>query len=743
MTPVVVGLVTVAVVILVGAVVLLVLPGRVATATRAIAADRLDELERGLEKLDHAFRDEIARNRTEATQSGGLLRDEVRSTLKSTADSLEQRLDRFGSQLSDLSAAVALRLEEFQKTTDERLRTSHVEQTLKLDQTKDALTDAAAHLRAELTQSMKGFGDSLDRRLAETASSQGAQLGLFRAGLDQLQATTDDRLQRSHAEQTAKLDETKTALADATTHLRSELTQSMKGFGDSIDKRVADTTTAQISQLGTFGTRLDEFQKTIDERLHSSHVEQTTKLDQTRGSLADATVNLRTELTQSLKGVGDSLDKRFAETTNSQVSQFESFGARLEKLTDSNEKKLQEVRVELSGASATQRAEMAQSLKTLSTTLTEQVTAIAALLKKDMEAFSGTLLRLTDTNEKRLGDLRQTVDTKLQTIQEDNAKRLESMRQTVDEKLQGTLEKRLGESFKLVGDRLEAVQRGLGEMQTLANGVGDLKKVLANVKVRGTWGEIQLGNLLSQMLAPDQYAHNVATKPQSSERVEYAIRLPGGEDGHEVLLPIDSKFPMEDYQRLVEASERCDAAAIDDCARQLEQRIKACAQDISAKYLNPPYTTDFGILFLPTEGLYAEVVRRDGTLEVLQRDYRVVIAGPTTLAALLNSLQMGFRTLAIQKRSSEVWQVLGAVKSEFGKFGDVLKAVEKKLVEASNKIAAVNTRSRAIERQLRTVQELPAAEAEALLLPSGSDALEPLDNDVQVQPSRREPLVPA
>ena len=351
----------------------------------------------------------------------------------------------------------------------------------------------------------------------------------------------------------------------------------------------------------------------------------------------------------------------------------------------------------------------------------------SALLRDEVRA---TLKQTSDSMDQRLdrftvqlAGLSKMVDAKLQAIQEDNARRLEAMRQTVDEKLQGTLERRLGESFKLVGDRLEAVQAGLGEMRSLASGVGDLKKVLSNVKVRGTWGEIQLGNLLAQMLSPEQYVMNVATRPQTSERVEFAIKLPGTETGEEVLLPIDSKFPVEDYQRLVDASERGDAEAVEQSSRQLDQRIKLCAQDICAKYLNPPHTTDFAILFLPTEGLYAEVVRRSGLLESLQRDFRIVVAGPTTLAALLNSLQMGFKTLAIQKRSSEVWQILAAVKAEFGKFGEVIDAVDRKLAEASKKLGTVGSRSRAIERQLRDVQELPVAEAQAILLQGAASAI--------------------
>jgi DNA recombination protein RmuC len=290
------------------------------------------------------------------------------------------------------------------------------------------------------------------------------------------------------------------------------------------------------------------------------------------------------------------------------------------------------------------------------------------------------------------------------------------------------LEKRLGESFRQVSERLEQVHKGLGEMQNLAIGVGDLKKVLTNVKTRGTWGEMQLGNLLEQILTPEQYAQNVATKQGSAERVEFAIKLPGRDthDGKTVWLPIDAKFPKEDYERLVEASERADADAVEQAAKQLELRIKAEAGDIRDKYIDPPNTTDFGILFLPTESLYAEVLRRNGLMETLQREFRVVVTGPTTLAALLNSLQMGFRTLAIEKRSSEVWAVLGAIKTEFGKFGGIIEKVQKKLQEASNVIDTAATRTRTIERKLRTVEGLPTNEATALL---GEAETEPSETD--------------
>lgn len=362
------------------------------------------------------------------------------------------------------------------------------------------------------------------------------------------------------------------------------------------------------------------------------------------------------------------------------------------------------------------REELGVSLKNFSETFLSRMTEISILQKNQLDAFAGQLSVLTRMNEQKLDKLRDTVEERLKSLQNDNSQKLEQMRAVVDEKLHATLEKRLGESFKLVSDRLEMVHKGLGEMQTLASGVGDLKKVLTNVKTRGVWGEVQLGNLLEQTLTSEQYAKNVATKKNSSERVEFAIRLPA-KDGHEgvIWLPIDAKFPLEDYQRLFEAQEQGDRLLTEETGKALENRIKSEAKDIREKYLDPPNTTDFGILFLPVEGLYAEVLKRPGLAEQLQRDYRVVLAGPTTLAALLNSLQMGFRTLAIEKRSSEVWALLGAVKTEFGKFGDLLDKTQKKLQEASNSIENAARKSRTIQRKLKNVQELPLEESVQLI----------------------------
>ena len=363
------------------------------------------------------------------------------------------------------------------------------------------------------------------------------------------------------------------------------------------------------------------------------------------------------------------------------------------------------------------REEIAKNREETAKTLRQSREELTGALKGVGDTLYRQFGLLTQTTDKKLDMLREAVEQRLQAIQADNAKQLDQMRATVDEKLQGTLEKRLGESFKQVSERLEQVSKGLGEMQTLATGVGDLKRVLTNVKTRGTWGEVQLGAMLEQVLTPDQYAANVAVK-EGGERVEFAIKLPGrGEDEKEMVwLPIDAKFPVEDYQRLMDAEEKADAESAEGAAKQLEARIRQCAGDICSKYLNPPKTTDFGILFLPTEGLFAEVIRRTGLVEFVQRECRVVIAGPTTLWALLNSLQMGFRTLAIQQRSSEVWNLLSAVKTEWTKYGDVLTKVQKKIHEASETIEQAQTRTRAIGRKLKDVQELPVAEAKAALM---------------------------
>ena len=354
------------------------------------------------------------------------------------------------------------------------------------------------------------------------------------------------------------------------------------------------------------------------------------------------------------------------------------------------------------------REEVSISQQTSSDTLVKTLLALGQTQKDTLKLFETRIKHAGDTSESSLNNLRMSIDLQLKTLRESNDRKLEQIRTTVDEKLQTTLEKRLGESFKLVSARLEAVQHGLGDMQKLAAGVGDLKRVLTNVKTRGTWGEYQIGDILEQILSPGQYEKNVQPRPSSSETVEYAICLPGQESSSQLWLPIDSKFPQEDYQRLVDASEDADAQSVEVSTASLIRSIRASAKEISLKYIEPPYTTDFAIMFLPTEGLYSEVLRQPGLVDELQQKYRVVIAGPTTLSAILSSLRMGFRTLAIEKRSSEVWNILSAVKTEFGKFGDVLNKVKRQLDAASNTIESTEVRTRVMGRKLKSVESLPS-----------------------------------
>ena len=364
------------------------------------------------------------------------------------------------------------------------------------------------------------------------------------------------------------------------------------------------------------------------------------------------------------------------------------------------------------------RGEVTNQIQASTDSLVKTVAELGKTQSNRFEAITKSVEGLTNSNEQRIDKVRETLDQRIRNLQESNEKKLDEMRQTVDEKLQSTLEKRLAESFKMVSDNLEAVQRGLGEMKSLATGVGDLKRVLTNVKSRGTWGEVQLGALLEDILTPEQFGRNVNIDPSTRELVEFAIKLPGkdiGLSGQPVWLPIDSKFPQEDYQRLIDASESADAKAEEAASASLLRSLHSFAKDIRDKYILPPRTTDFAIMFLPTEGLYAEVLRRPGQVEELQRKYKVIVTGPTTLSALLTSLRMGFRTLAIEKRSSEVWNVLAAVKTEFGKFGDVLDKVKKQLDTAARTIDQTGVRTRAMARKLRSVEELPAAESDSIL----------------------------
>jgi len=389
-----------------------------------------------------------------------------------------------------------------------------------------------------------------------------------------------------------------------------------------------------------------------------------------------------------------------------------AFEARIERLE-------RELRQAIEGSADRASNQIGARMAQLQDALTAHVTQITGVQAEQLGAYGRAMHQqlgeLSASIQRHLGEVRGTLEMRLQALQQGNETRLEQMRATVEEKLQTTLEGKLGESFRLVSERLEQVHRGLGEMQVLAAGVGDLKRVLGNVKSRGVFGEVQLATLLDQVLLPDQFATNVATRPGSSERVDFAIRLPGRGGDEPVWLPIDAKFPTEDYERLLAAQERADVAATEEAGRALEARVRAEARTLREKYVEPPHTTDFAVLFLPSEGLFAEVLRRPGLAEALNRERRVVVAGPTTLYAMLNTLQMGFRTLAIEQRSSEVWQVLGAVKTEFGRFGDWLSRIREQVGTVSRTLEQADTRTKQMQRKLRDVEELPAEQAVAML----------------------------
>jgi DNA recombination protein RmuC len=455
-------------------------------------------------------------------------------------------------------------------------------------------------------------------------------------------------------------------------------------------------------QLAQLQTDLQQHQQQISERSERELREQVQ-------STAQST---RQELTGNFAQFQQTLAAQLTSVATLQNNKIDGFSQQLTKLNEANAQQLESMRQAITLQAQTGREEQAIALKRFGDTLNQ------------------TLTNLTESNAQRMEAVRVTLESKIKDLQTDNGTRLEEMRKTVDEKLHATLEQRLGESFKLVSDRLEKVHQGLGEMQQLAIGVGDLKRVLTNVKTRGTWGEVQLEMLLEQMLTPEQYAKNVETVPGSGERVEFAIKLPGADNGLTPMwMPIDAKFPKEQYERLAEAADRADAEGVVVAGRELERAVRLEAKKIAEKYLSPPLTTDFAFLFLPTEGLYAEVMRRPGLADDLQRIHRVTIAGPSTLSAIVNSLQMGFRTLALEKRSSEVWQVLGAVKTEFGKFGDVLAATKTTLERAAKNIEMAETRSRQMARKLKSVEALPSEEAQHLLGAETFDASEEKESD--------------
>ena len=523
--------------------------------------------------------------------------------------------------------------------------------------------------------------------------------------------------------------------------LREEVSRSEKEVRSEVrtsQKTITDMLVTSVSELSkTLTAQLDGTRNTINDRFQKLQQSNDSKLEQVDRTVtkqlrttSDTLVNTVGELGQAQKAATDTLVKTVGELGDTQSQRLEDVTRSINDLTQSNETSIENIRKSTDGRIQSLQTSNENSLKQIRQTVTEQlqttsdtlVNTVGELGKAQTDQLTNStkaINDLTQSNKTSIDDVRTIVDKRLQDMQTSNESKLDEMRKTVDEQLHSTLEKRLGESFNIVSKRLEDVQRGLGEMQSLATGVGDLKRVLTNVKTRGAWGEVQLGTLLEDILTPDQYSTNVKLHESSHEEVEYAIRLPGADDGPDscVWLPIDSKLPLADYERLVAAT---DAVAESKAVQALTRVVQAEAKKIQEKYIAPPKTTDFAIMFLPTEGLYAEVLRVPGLITELLQSYRIVVAGPTTLAAILSSLRMGFRTLAIEKHSSEVWEVLGAVKSEFGKFGGVMAKLKRQLNTAVKTVDATDVRTRAMERRLRTVEELTEEEASVQLgLPDG------------------------
>jgi DNA recombination protein RmuC len=494
--------------------------------------------------------------------------------------------------------------------------------------------------------------------------------------------------------------------------LREEVTGLFERLAASLRASLSDLSTAQQTQLETFASRLGE-----------------AKME----SATDAR-NLREEIQSVLKLLGEGVSARIGKLVTAQGEKLDMVTGQITALTEGNERRQETLRANVeaklgelkndAGLNAKAlREEITTSLQSLGGALSQTIEQISLSQKERLDRVSGSVAELTQRSSEKQEALRKTVEERLDAIRIENTEKLDQMRQTVDEKLQSTLDQRLGASFQIVADRLNEVYKSMGEMQTLASGVGDLKRLLTNVKTRGAWGEVSLGNLLEEMMAPDQYERNVEIVPGSNQRVEYAVRLPG--DGESpVWLPLDAKFPAEDYDRLVDASQRGDVDAVEIAAKGIETVIRGSARAICEKYIHSPHSTEFAVLFLPTEGLFAEVVRRPGLVDALQREWHIMVAGPTTLLSLLVSLRVGFRSLAIQKHSNEVWKVLGAVKTEFGKFGGIIDKVSKKLQDAQNVIdVEVGRRRRAMDRKLQGVELLPEIEAVAVLELDGPDEL--------------------
>jgi DNA recombination protein RmuC len=608
---------------------------------------------------------------------------------------------------------------------------------------KEGFTDARKELREvsldnrrEQTDAFKGFQDMMLTRLNEHSDSQHKQLEAFKSALSHLteQLTTNaselkqsvllsyqnsnealNRKQDEFREHiVSKLNAFDTNMQEAAKTNRQELTDGLKALNELFEKIINNSNEFKLSVTESFQASTVTLNKQQDD-FRDKTIQ---KLDTFEVAISnDAKLN-RQELTDGLKALNELFEKIIKNSNEFKHSVTESFNASNHALNQQQNEfrektilKLVNFEETIKADAKANRQELTDGLKSFETKFSHSINDFNVQLGVKFSDLTKQQADATQQAKTNITDIRDVIEKQLKSIREDNTQQLSEMRKTVDEKLQSTLEKRLGESFKQVSDRLEQVHKGLGEMQTLAIGVGDLKKVLANVKTRGILGEYQLGNILEQILTPDQYSTNVATKQGSQANVEFAVKLPGKGDEKTVWLPLDSKFPLESYQVLLQAYEEGDTAKIDQAQNTLLKVVESFAKDISTKYIDPPHTTDFAIMFLPIESLFAEVLRHPHMFELLQRKYRITITGPTTLSALLNSLHMGFRTLAVQKRSSEVWKVLAEVKTEFASYSDQLALVHKQLTTASGSLEKLkDTRTKAMERKLRDVAVLEITE---------------------------------
>lgn len=582
-----------------------------------------------------------------------------------------------------------------------------------LDEQLERTVAEARNGRAELNQAFHAFEGRLGQQVAALSTSIGVRM-------TELQQTTTDSLEASRKVVDEKLGQT----LDEARSGRTELTSAFGAFEAKLEQRFGSFDASLGARFETLQTALTGRLDTSSKALMDLLTQAQTDAANARTETSQALAAFRTEMTEHLGTVAQETGKSRQVLADSAVAFEARIQERFEALSTATRGTLDSLKSDITNQLGVMSTAMKEQLEGNSNQIRNQFSTL-------QDAVGQQLAAMAQGSQNNSEQLRTTMNERLAAIQKDNTEKLEEMRRTVDEKLHATLEQRLGDSFKLVSERLEQVHAGLGEMKNLAGSVGDLKRVMTNVRTRGTWGEVQLGVIMESLLTAEQFARNVKTVPGSNDLVEFAVRMPGKTDDAPVWLPLDSKYPVEHYQRLLEAHETMDKAVIQQAAGAFESSIRAEAKKISSKYVSPPHTTDFAILFLPTEGLFAEVARIAGLVETLQNEHRVVVAGPTTLAAMLNSLRLGFRTLAIEKRSSEVWGILASVKTEFQKFGDIVDATKKSIDAAAKKFDEVGVRTRAVQRKLRDVQELPVADKPPAL--EAGDLLM-LDEDRDVAP---------